>query len=63
VKPSRSIRDDPEHWRRRAKEARDIAEQMSDPVSREMMLQIAKEYDQIAKSVQQQRGRTDDADP
>jgi hypothetical protein len=49
VKPSRSIRDDPEHWRQRAKEARDIAEQMSDPVSREMMLQIGKEYEQIRR--------------
>jgi hypothetical protein len=28
-----SIRDDPEHWRERAEEARHVAGQMSDPVA------------------------------
>jgi hypothetical protein len=60
VKPSRSIRDDPEHWRQRAKEARDIAQQMSDPVSREMMLQIGKEYEQIAENARRRLLRSRD---
>jgi hypothetical protein len=50
MKSSRSIRDDPEHWHQRAREARSVAEQMSDPVSREMMLHIAKEYEQVAEN-------------
>ena len=44
-----SIREDPEHWRERAEEARHLAEQMSDPVAREMMLRIAEDYERIAE--------------
>jgi hypothetical protein len=39
---------DPEHWRQRAKEARGLAEQMSDETSRKMMLKIADDYDKLA---------------
>ncbi len=39
----------PKHWRDRAEEARLLAEDMGDTVSREMMLRIATEYDQLAK--------------
>jgi hypothetical protein len=47
-----SIRDDPEHWRERAEEARHVAGQMSDPVAREMMLRIAADYERLAEHVQ-----------
>src|SRR5215831_5972866 len=48
-----SFINDPEHWRRRAEEARTIAEQMSDSPSKEAMLRIAKDYERLAE-----RGRT-----
>jgi hypothetical protein len=43
-----SIRDDPEHWRRRAEEAQRIAEQLDDPVAKETMRDIARSYEQLA---------------
>jgi hypothetical protein len=41
--------DDPKHWRQRAEQARALAEQMSDPTSREMMLGIVKDYERLAE--------------
>jgi hypothetical protein len=43
-----SLRDDPEHWRERAKEARALADQMADEVSKQMMLRIAEDYERLA---------------
>jgi hypothetical protein len=40
---------DPAYWRERAKEARRIASELADPVSRETMLDIARSYDNLAK--------------
>jgi hypothetical protein len=40
--------DDPEHWRRRAEEARTLAERMKDETSRQIMLQLAADYDRLA---------------
>jgi hypothetical protein len=42
------IFDDPEHWRNRAEEARTVAENMRDQVSRGKMLRIAADYDLMA---------------
>ncbi|HET7021395.1 MAG TPA: hypothetical protein VFI58_11830 [Xanthobacteraceae bacterium] len=42
---SGSILDDPKHWLERAEEARSIADQLSDPDSRRMMLRIAEDYE------------------
>jgi hypothetical protein len=39
---------DPGHWRVRAQEARALAEQMTDPVSRTMMLGVAADYERLA---------------
>jgi hypothetical protein len=39
--PRGSILDEPEHWRERAKEARNVAEQLTDPTVRAMMFRIA----------------------
>jgi hypothetical protein len=50
---SGSILADPEHWRSRAEEARTVAEQLTDPVAKAMMLQIAEDYDRIADHAQQ----------
>ena len=40
---------DPEHWRNRAEEARTLANQMNDEVSKQMMLRIAADYDKLAE--------------
>jgi hypothetical protein len=42
--------DDAEHWLRRADESRDLAEQMGDPISREMMLLIARDCEGLAEN-------------
>jgi hypothetical protein len=47
------IFDDPKHWRQRAEQARALAEQMSDLASREMMLGIVKDYEQLAERAEQ----------
>lgn len=39
---------DPRHWRDRAEEARILAEQMNDDLSRQMMRQIAEDYEKLA---------------
>jgi hypothetical protein len=47
------ILNDPKHWHQRAEEARCLAEQMNDSQSRQMMIRIAADYDQLAKHAQQ----------
>jgi hypothetical protein len=44
---------DPAHWRQRAEEARVHAEQMTDPESRRMMLNIAEDYEKLAKRAEE----------
>ncbi|HZN28916.1 MAG TPA: hypothetical protein VFB88_06105 [Xanthobacteraceae bacterium] len=46
--PSPHFINEPEHWRRRAAEARTLADQMSDPQSKQAMLRIATDYDRLA---------------
>ena len=52
---SSSHLNDPEHWRYRAKEARAIGEDMLDPVSKEKMLDVAANYETLAKRAQDRR--------
>jgi hypothetical protein len=40
---------DPDHWRDRAKEARELAQKIADPESQKRMLGIADEYEKLAK--------------
>jgi hypothetical protein len=47
------IFDDPKHWRQRAEQARALAEKMSDPASREMMVGIAKDCERLAERAEQ----------
>ena len=53
-----SFINDPEHWRSRAEEARTLADQMSDDVSRRMMLKIADDYETLAKRAEERAKRT-----
>jgi hypothetical protein len=39
---------DPEHWRKRAEDARSLARLMSDRVGKETMMEIADKYDRLA---------------
>jgi hypothetical protein len=40
---------EPAHWRKRAEQARTIADQMNDAEARSMMLKIAEDYEKLAK--------------
>jgi DNA-binding ferritin-like protein len=44
-----SLIDDAEYWRKRAEEARTLAEQMKDSHTQSLMLGIAESYEKIAK--------------
>ena len=48
--PSPSPPYDPEYWKKRAEEARTLAEGMHDAHTKILMLGIAESYEQIAKS-------------
>jgi DNA-binding ferritin-like protein len=50
-----NITDDPEYWRKRAEEARTLADQMNEVRTKAMMLDIAKSYEKIAKWAEQRR--------
>jgi hypothetical protein len=45
-----------EHWRKRAKEARTIAVDITDPEGRRLMLGIAEAYDDLAVRAEARRG-------
>jgi hypothetical protein len=49
-----SLINDPEHWRKRADEARSLANDMKDEISKQMMLQVTDDYEHSAKRAQQQ---------
>jgi DNA-binding ferritin-like protein len=44
-----SLIDDAEYWRKRAEEARTLAEQMKDSHTQSLMLGIAESYEKIAR--------------
>lgn len=43
-----AFRDDPQYWRNRAKEARELAANMPDDTSKKVMMGIAADYDSLA---------------
>ena len=52
-----SVFNDPEHWRQRAEEARRMAD-LSDVPSKEAMLRIAEEYENLAERAEQRAKRS-----
>jgi hypothetical protein len=53
--PTRSLLNDPAHWRQRAQEARSIADQLDDPAAKQTMLEIAQQYEQLANVAETRR--------
>jgi DNA-binding ferritin-like protein len=51
-----SLIDDAEYWRKRAEEARTLAEQMKDSHTQSLMLGIAESYEKIAKWAAERAG-------
>jgi hypothetical protein len=49
--PSRYI-NDPKYWRRRAEEARAMAEGFGDPASIKTMVKVAQQYEQLAQQAE-----------
>ena len=54
VMPSSHL-NDPEHWRDSSKEARAMAEGMADSVSKQKMLDVAANYERLAKRAEDRR--------
>ena len=50
-----SVAIDPKHWRKRAEEACDLADRMSDPLAKELMLGIAKDYELLAERAEERK--------
>jgi ATP-dependent Zn protease len=50
---SKTLLDDPKHWRNRATEAQSVAEQLTDPESRRQMVEIAKGYERLALKIEE----------
>jgi len=48
----------PEHWMQRAQEARAMAAQMNDPISRAMMEGVAEDYEKLAKRAEDRRRKS-----
>jgi hypothetical protein len=48
-----------QHWLRRAEEAREVAAQMHDPVARQAMLDVATNYETVAKRAEAREAGVD----
>lgn len=55
---SSQLINDSAHWRRRAEEARRLADQLDDPVAKATMVEIAQSYERLAE-IALQRQLTD----
>jgi hypothetical protein len=55
---SHSNLDEPDYWRKRAKEVRDLAEQISNLGVRNEILQMAEDYELLAVSAEERASRS-----
>jgi hypothetical protein len=49
------VSNDPQYWLDRAEKARNVAESMTDPVLKRMMLDVAAGYERLAKRAAERR--------
>jgi hypothetical protein len=49
--------DDPTHWRRRAEEARRMADQTDDPADKKALIDIATAYEQLVARIPAKRDK------
>jgi hypothetical protein len=54
------ILDNPQHWRKRAQEARALAGQMDDPHTKRALLDIAGRYDRLAERAEERKRAPED---
>jgi hypothetical protein len=54
---------DSRYWRDRAEEATTMADAMRDPVARQLMLDVAREYQELEKRAEQQEQAANHAHP
>jgi len=47
------VSSDPQHWRRRAEEARTLADELTDPDAKCKMLKIAEDYEKLSMQAAQ----------
>jgi len=52
-----AVINNPVHWRKRANEARSLADDMKDEISKQMTLQIADDYEHLARRAKQRQHR------
>jgi hypothetical protein len=55
-----TILDNPAHWIERAEEARTIADEIRDPESKKIMLEIAEGYERLAVHARRRLGKSAD---
>ena len=58
-----SLMEEPQHWRDRAEQMIALADQASDPITKEMMLSVAAGYEKLAQRAAERLAATSRAAP